>query len=108
MDETRIDQEVRFRRPGRHQDPFRTRAVPFRNQPPQLRRPVAERPVQVEVLRQVSPEAVEEELEDVRGRDVQPGAVDLLIIQEMLERRENNPTGRMVRQTIKLKPLTSD
>src|SRR5437879_13555957 len=95
MDETRVDQEVRLRRPGRHEDPVRTRAVPFRNQPPQLRRPIAEGPVEVEVLRQLSPEAIEVELADVRVRDVQPGAVDLLIIQQVLERREVHPAERM-------------
>src|SRR5437899_9865457 len=105
MDETRVDQEVRFGRPGCHEDPFRTRAVPVRNQPPQLRRPTAEGPVQVEVLRQLSPEAIEVELADVREGDVQPGAVDLLIIQQVLERREVHPAERMVRQPMNLRPF---
>src|SRR2546425_2909018 len=108
MDEARVDQEVRFRRPGRHEDPFRTRAVPFRNQPPQLRRPIAEGPVEVEVLRQISPEAVEVELADVREGDVQPGAVDLLVIQEMLERREVHPAERMVRRPMNLRSFPFD
>src|SRR5207247_8807618 len=85
IDEACVDQEVPYRGPGRHEDSVRTRAVSPRDQPPKLRRPVSNGPLQVQVFGQASPESVEAELADVREGDVQPGTVDSFVVQPMLE-----------------------
>src|SRR3989442_5192580 len=84
---------MRLRGSGGQQDPVRARPVPSRDQSPQLRRAVTKRPVEVEVLGQALAEAVEAELADVRIGDVQPGAVDLLVRQEVFEGREFHRGG---------------